>query len=399
MYLKKLIAASIAVGALTFTPNVCQYPLMSVAHAEIKTYTGVGEYVMSNFETPDSAMERAKAYALRDAQEQAGIYVQSYSKAQNFKLVEDEITTMTAGIINVIDTEIEPIPVKDTRGAIKYVATMKVNIDTDDISKWLKRNNGEQLNALIEQNKALQKEIAEQEKIISNLRKQVPKVKTQEDKDKITEEFTKADNEFLATQKAQEAKKYYEDGKYNETIESCNEAIKLNPKLALAYTMRGKAYGKLENFSAAMKDYDEAIKLNPNDYYIYYSRAYDSKDYNKAIEDLNKSIKLNSHYSYSYHLRGFCYNVLNDYNNAIKDLTKAIALNPNFVESYVNRGYAYYKLQNYKQAIEDFNSALKVDPDYFMAYYLRSSCYTFLGDDVQAQADLKKAEQLQNRGN
>lgn len=398
MYLKKIILATIAVGALTFTPNIYHFPINSVAYAEVQTYTGVGEYVMSNFETPDSAMERAKAYALRDAQEQAGIYVQTYSKAQNFKLVKDEITTMTAGIIKVIETEIEPIPVKDAKGAIKYIAKMKVKINTDDISKWLKRNNGEQLNSLVEQNKALQKAIAEQEKLIANLRKQIPKIKTQQEKNKITEEFAQADNEFLANQKAQEAKKYYENGEYNKTIENCNEAIKLNPKLALAYLMRAKAYGKLENFSAAKKDYDEAIALNPNDYYSYYSRAYDSKDYQQAIEDLNKSIKLNPHYSYSYHLRGFCYNVLKDFNNAIKDLTKAIELNPNFVESYVNRGYAYYSLQNYKPAIEDFNRAEKVNPDYFMTYYLRSACYQALGENEKAQADLKKAQELQNRG-
>ena len=40
--------------------------------AEERTYEGVGEYVMSDFETPDIAKQRAKSRAEQNAVEQAG---------------------------------------------------------------------------------------------------------------------------------------------------------------------------------------------------------------------------------------------------------------------------------------------------------------------------------------
>ena len=43
------------------------------AFAEERTYEGVGEYVMSDFETPDIAKQRAKSRAEQNAVEQAGV--------------------------------------------------------------------------------------------------------------------------------------------------------------------------------------------------------------------------------------------------------------------------------------------------------------------------------------
>lgn len=56
----------------------------SVTHAEI--YTGEGSYVMSEGENLGVAKERAKANAMRNASEQAVVYVKSYSRARNFEL-------------------------------------------------------------------------------------------------------------------------------------------------------------------------------------------------------------------------------------------------------------------------------------------------------------------------
>ena len=72
-YLSLIKPAAILLSAslLTFSPN---------ANAELKPYNGVGEYIMSDFETPDVAKQRAKLYAERNAQEQAGVYIKSYSR-------------------------------------------------------------------------------------------------------------------------------------------------------------------------------------------------------------------------------------------------------------------------------------------------------------------------------
>ena len=77
----------------------------SIVHAEVKTYTGKGEYYMSDYETPHVAQERAKQRAEQDACEQAGVYVKSFSRMKNFQVVEDEVIAMTNGILKIIDVQ------------------------------------------------------------------------------------------------------------------------------------------------------------------------------------------------------------------------------------------------------------------------------------------------------
>ncbi|MBQ9480353.1 MAG: hypothetical protein IJU71_12490 [Selenomonadaceae bacterium] len=54
-----LMTASLALGSLLFSPT---------ASADIQTYEGKGEYIMSDYETPVVAKERAKARAMANAQ-------------------------------------------------------------------------------------------------------------------------------------------------------------------------------------------------------------------------------------------------------------------------------------------------------------------------------------------
>ena len=64
--LRRMIAASLMVGGFTFTPitEVYNFPLISVAHAEVKTYTSIGEYLMSNGETMEIPKQGAKTHNL-----------------------------------------------------------------------------------------------------------------------------------------------------------------------------------------------------------------------------------------------------------------------------------------------------------------------------------------------
>ena len=70
--LQRLLLSSLAVGAVTFTPVIynfdgSQFPVVvSVAHAEIKAYTGVGEGITSDIESPAIAKLRARADAMNE---------------------------------------------------------------------------------------------------------------------------------------------------------------------------------------------------------------------------------------------------------------------------------------------------------------------------------------------
>ena len=56
--------------------------VMPLTSAEKKIFHGTGEYTMSDYETPAVAEQRALTYAKQRAAEQAGVYVDSYTKME-----------------------------------------------------------------------------------------------------------------------------------------------------------------------------------------------------------------------------------------------------------------------------------------------------------------------------
>ena len=56
---------------------------------------------------------------------------------------------------------------------------------------------------------------------------------------------------------------YYQKGAFDRAISDFTEAIRLDPKNAIAFGIRGRAYSKKRNVDGAITDYTEAIRLNP----------------------------------------------------------------------------------------------------------------------------------------
>ena len=411
--LNKWIAASVIAGSLTMFPAVCSINmiglpinLVSVAHAELQRYTGVGESIISDRETLEIGKQGAKMQAIRNAQEQAGVFLSSQTVVKNARLQSDEIMAFTAGVVHVDEQNIkyELIPLNDNLGTAKYRATVVVIIDTDElndkINKWLERDSQQRTN-LVNQNNELQRIIDEQATRIKELEQTIVNSNGTQNKTEIQNEIAAISNETLYAQRFEEGNKLYENGDYQGAIAKYTEAIKLNPKYASAYNNRGVAYADLQNYTQAIADYTKAIELNPKNAEAYNNRgiAYGKmKNYEAAIADFNKAIQLNPKYAKAYYNRGFAYYNMENYEAAIADYTKAIQLNPKYAEAYNNRGVAYRHMKNYDAAIADFTKAISISPNHWQMYYGRALCYQALGNNVRAQADYAKARQLGYNG-
>ena len=312
---------------LMLTTTIVFTSITDKVYAELKTYNGTGEYVMSEFETLDVAKQRAKQIAERNAQDQAGVYVNSYTKVKNAQVTDDEIVTMTNGIINVVDVQYKLTPLSDGKSLI-IRADIKANINTDDINKWLDKSISER-SALSEQNKELQKANAEQEKMIADLRKQLSDVKTQRDRERLTREYAAADRIFLSNQKFEEAGKFYENGDFHNVIKLCSQAISINPDNANAYGGRGIAHTHFKHFREAINDLSKALQLDPNLKWAYPARAmayYFSSDYIKAISDFDVAIQNNLNAAILYQLRGNCFQRIGNKTLAERDFITAKSL-------------------------------------------------------------------------
>ena len=137
------------------------------------------------------------------------------------------------------------------------------------------------------------------------------------------------------------AYKFYEEGKYKESIVYYSKTIELDTNYSAAYFYRGATKNILGQYEEAIKDYDKAIELDHNDSKAYYSRGYAKDDlgqYEEAIKDFDKAIELDPNYSAAYFYRGATKNILGQFEEAIKDFDKAIEIDPNDSYAYNSRG-------------------------------------------------------------
>ena len=183
-------------------------------------------------------------------------------------------------------------------------------------------------------------------------------------------------------------------GKFEKAIDSCNEALKIDPNSVHAYIYRGNAYALFNLHERAIADYGKAIELNPTYAGAYYNRgaAYlNLKQYESAIEDYGKAIFLNPNFAEAYNNRGAAYLNLKQYERAIEDYGKAIELNPIDAEAYNNRGAAYALLSQHERAIADYNKAIALNPNFVEVYRNRGTEYSEIGRYEKSSRDFKKA--------
>lgn len=160
----------------------------------------------------------------------------------------------------------------------------------------------------------------------------------------LTDDYAPADNlvadlyvEGNSLRKAEELSNegmaLLNQGKVKEAIASFDQAIRLDPNLAIAYNDRGTAYFSLGQFLRATQDFDQAIRLVRND--------------------------------------------------------------PGLAASaYRNRGVVYFYLGQFQQAVQDCDEAIRLDARNAGAYACRAAAYTSLNMDAKAQQDFDQAVKL-----
>jgi tetratricopeptide (TPR) repeat protein len=187
------------------------------------------------------------------------------------------------------------------------------------------------------------------------------------------------------------------NGDYDRAIAAFSDAMRLDPKSALAFTNRGVVYERKGDMDRAIADFSEAIRLDPNYALASSNRgiAYARKgDNDRAIADFNEGIRLDPKNVLAFTNRGIAYGKKGDNDRAIADYNEAIRLDPKNALAFANRGIAYGKKGDNDRAIADFNEAIRLDPNYALAFFNRGIAYGKKGDNDRAIADYSEAIRL-----
>jgi len=383
---------AILVAVLTF----CQSPVF----AETKEIVAEGAYNMGDGETPTVAESRALLQAKRTAVEEAGTYVESYSKTRNFQLTVDEIQVLASGVMEVEVLEKKRTVVGD---GFNFWIKIKARVSTDKMEEMAKRVKEK---SVVDDYKKIQEAYDKSQKGIEELKGQLSAAKNATDKKKIETRITDDErlfqaNVWLEIGNMHLINVWFERGnkhlikkEFDAAIEAYTNAIALNPNLAYAYSFRGFAYRGNSQYDRAILDYNKALEANPNDAEAYLSRgaSYAGKgQFDMAILDYNKALEANPNYAEAYNKRGLAYANKDQYEKAVLDHNKALEIDPNHSKTYLYRGNVYTLCGQYERAIIDFNKALEIEPDDTDPYIKRGATYILLGQYERANYDFQKA--------
>ena len=129
---------------------------------------------------------------------------------------------------------------------------------------------------------------------------------------------------------------------------------------AATYLARVDGHAGNRDYERAIADYNEALRLHPdwaeafsNRGYAYYWKG----EAARAIADYSRAIELRSDYAYAYNNRGVAYMASGDATRAILGFDCAIQLKSDLSQAYTNRGNADLRLGQLGQALADFRQA------------------------------------------
>ncbi len=126
---------------------------------------------------------------------------------------------------------------------------------------------------------------------------------------------------------------------------------------------RGNVAAENGNWDSAIAHYTEAIRLDPKDAQAYCVRGatyWVMGDRDKAIADYTEIIRLRPKLALAYSCRGNLYAMRGDWDSAIADFTQAIRLDPSYADAYNSRGTAYEKKGENRKAERDFAEAKRL---------------------------------------
>lgn len=321
------------------------YSFAGTACAEVITVTGMGRYELmaGNNESPALAKARAEKDALRNAAEQAGVYLESKTEVQLGKLTTDEVRTLCAALLKVKGvSKFSVTPLADD--SFCYTCELTAQVDTASITP-------EKIAEL--------KEDFQRNQHKQDLKKQVDQLEQEQEEN--TAKYGEAIRQYETEKRARKqqaaqwreaAQKFKAGYAFGSAFEALDNAIAVDPEDAEAYLERGNLFLMFQTYPKALADFDKAIALTPHDATAY--AAYGSK--------------------------GVVYSAMKDYPKAIECYSSLLNGAPNHVRALLSRSACYVNLKEYQKALADVDKVLTIEPQNMMAQKKRQEISAALRD-------------------
>ena len=222
--------------------------------------------------------------------------------------------------------------------------------------------------------------------------------------------------------------KFFDEGKYEEAITCCEEALRLNPQCAHAWYNKGAALANLGRYEEALSCFEKALRLKPQYANVWYNKGaaltnlgryeealtcyeealqlnpqdadawsnkgaalYNLGQYEEAITCFEEALRLNLQYVHAWNNKGAALANLGRYEEALTCYKEALQLNPQDADAWNSKGWALYNLSLSKEAITCYEEALRLNPQYAYAWYNKGESLAKLSRHEEAMPCFDKA--------
>lgn len=186
----------------------------------------------------------------------------------------------------------------------------------------------------------------------------------------------------------------YDRRNFKSAADYYTRAIELNPRLTLAYAIRGDCYHLMGDCGKAIADLNKALELDPHDAFVLGDRAQEKlhlNDKTGALADFDAAISMGPAYFFMYSGRAQLRSELKDYAGAIADCNKALPMCPIASDLYVCRGKAFEALGKLAEAHRDLSKAIQLYPNDLYIYERRAYINFKLGNLTGGTSDYIRA--------
>jgi len=189
---------------------------------------------------------------------------------------------------------------------------------------------------------------------------------------------------------------YLDQEKLDNALDDVSQVIKLKPRYAAAYHVRGTIYLEQGDTKSALKDFKNAIRHGDGLAVLSCAMAYDArKDWKSALVIYGKFIETNPHHAFALVRRGFLHGRMGRNDLALQDCTKALKITPHYAKAYLGCGIAYSHLGDHRRAMQNFEEAIKLDPSEAEAIFAKGQIYEHEGRMDLAMEAFSRAIELE----
>lgn len=197
---------------------------------------------------------------------------------------------------------------------------------------------------------------------------------------------------------------YFEQQQWPESITACQEALRVHPKMAMAYKIWGNCLQRSGKSAEAIGMYAKALEAKADMAEIYcnlgsiYARQ---RKWQQAIEHYQKSSTLDPDFALPYRNLARVWDELKEYHKSAECFFKAIAIQPNMLspQNHFNLANNLLAEGNRQQAIACYKSCLDLEPNFLNAYARLADALEQDGQQETALYYYQKLAQLQTEPN